>query len=51
MHDDTAHALSDCGTLWELIERRAALSPDTPALIQAAADPAGQPSAGSRRGC
>ncbi|MEL3944615.1 class I adenylate-forming enzyme family protein [Streptomyces sp. LNU-CPARS28] len=40
MHDDTAHALSDCGTLWELIERRAALSPDTPALIQAAADPA-----------
>ncbi|MFH9075125.1 class I adenylate-forming enzyme family protein [Streptomyces alboflavus] len=39
MHDDTAHALSDCGTLWELIERRAALTPDTPALIQAAADP------------
>ncbi|EPH39629.1 AMP-binding protein [Streptomyces aurantiacus] len=40
MHDDTAHALSSCGTLWELIERRAALTPDTPALIQAAADPA-----------
>ncbi|GGS04939.1 cyclohexanecarboxylate-CoA ligase [Streptomyces aureoverticillatus] len=40
MHDDTAHALSACGTLWELIERRAALTPDTPALIQAAADPA-----------
>ncbi|WP_434092936.1 class I adenylate-forming enzyme family protein [Streptomyces lasiicapitis] len=37
--DDTAHALSACGTLWELIERRAALTPDAPALIQAAADP------------
>ncbi|MFD0418100.1 class I adenylate-forming enzyme family protein [Streptomyces sp. NPDC127108] len=40
MHDDTAHALSASGTLWELIERRAALTPDAPALIQAAADPA-----------
>ncbi|MVO86101.1 AMP-binding protein [Streptomyces sp. p1417] len=40
MHDDTAHALSACATLWELIERRAALTPDAPALIQATADPA-----------
>ncbi|WP_030569402.1 class I adenylate-forming enzyme family protein [Streptomyces aureocirculatus] len=41
MHHDTAHALSACATLWELIERRAALTPDASALIQAAADPAG----------
>ncbi|MFH8990767.1 class I adenylate-forming enzyme family protein [Streptomyces sp. NPDC017940] len=40
MHQDTAHALSACATLWALVERRAALTPDAPALIQAAADPA-----------
>ncbi|MFD9909996.1 class I adenylate-forming enzyme family protein [Streptomyces sp. NPDC059063] len=38
--NDTAHTLDACATLWELIERRAALTPDTPALIQAAPDPA-----------
>ncbi|GGV43523.1 class I adenylate-forming enzyme family protein [Streptomyces spectabilis] len=36
---DTAHALAACRTLWELIERRAALTPRAPALIQAADDP------------
>lgn len=34
---DTAHALGTSATLWELLERRAALTPDAPALIQAAA--------------
>ncbi|WP_030686169.1 class I adenylate-forming enzyme family protein [Streptomyces sp. NRRL B-1347] len=36
---DTAHALAACRTLWELIERRAALTPRAPVLIQAADDP------------
>ncbi|MFI7501406.1 class I adenylate-forming enzyme family protein [Streptomyces sp. NPDC049687] len=31
---DTAHALSSCGTLWELVTRRAALTPDRPVLLQ-----------------
>ncbi|MEI5099329.1 AMP-binding protein [Streptomyces sp. PmtG] len=39
MHD-TARALAASRTLWELVERRAALTPDAPALIQAADDPA-----------
>ncbi|WP_156725031.1 class I adenylate-forming enzyme family protein [Streptomyces apocyni] len=44
--DDTAHAdahahtLDASPTLWELISRRAALTPDRAALIQAEADPA-----------
>ncbi|MFG2651094.1 AMP-binding protein [Streptomyces sp. NPDC048436] len=38
--NETAHALGASRTLWELIERRAALTPDAPVLIQAAADPA-----------
>ncbi|MEU2559120.1 AMP-binding protein [Streptomyces longispororuber] len=37
---DTAHALAASATLWELIDRRAALTPGAPVLIQAAADPA-----------
>ncbi|MFF9900418.1 class I adenylate-forming enzyme family protein [Streptomyces longispororuber] len=37
---DTAHALAASTTLWELIDRRAALTPGAPVLIQAAADPA-----------
>ncbi|MEU8481998.1 AMP-binding protein [Streptomyces sp. NPDC048641] len=36
--NDTAHALGAAGTLWELIERRAGLTPDTPVLIQSAPD-------------
>ncbi|MCI3931372.1 class I adenylate-forming enzyme family protein [Streptomyces sp. AN091965] len=36
---DTAHALAASRTLWELIERRAALTPGAPALVQAADDP------------
>ncbi|MGW5735532.1 MULTISPECIES: AMP-binding protein [Streptomyces] len=36
----TAYELGASGTLWELVERRAALTPDAPVLIQAAADPA-----------
>ncbi|NBM18871.1 class I adenylate-forming enzyme family protein [Streptomyces sp. GC420] len=35
-----AHTLSDSPTLWELLDRRARLTPDAPALIEAAADPA-----------
>ncbi|MGP3984310.1 class I adenylate-forming enzyme family protein [Streptomyces sp. KR80] len=37
-HDGThpAHALGTSDTLWELVERRAALTPDAPALLQAA---------------
>ncbi|MFE3071849.1 class I adenylate-forming enzyme family protein [Streptomyces sp. NPDC059247] len=30
----TAHALSGCRTLWELVERRAALTPGRPVLLQ-----------------
>ncbi|WP_030207989.1 class I adenylate-forming enzyme family protein [Streptomyces sp. NRRL S-87] len=36
----TAHALAQAPTLWDLVTRRAALSPDTPVLVEAAADPA-----------
>ncbi|MDJ1134064.1 class I adenylate-forming enzyme family protein [Streptomyces iconiensis] len=36
----TAHALGASRTLWELVARRAALSPGAPVLIQAADDPA-----------
>ncbi|WLQ41468.1 AMP-binding protein [Streptomyces laculatispora] len=32
--NETAHALATSGTFWELIERRAALTPDLPFLIQ-----------------
>ncbi|MFB7560825.1 class I adenylate-forming enzyme family protein [Streptomyces brevispora] len=32
--NETAHALGTSGTFWELIERRAALTPDRPFLIQ-----------------
>ena len=32
--DETAHALSTSGTFWELVERRAALTPDRRFLIQ-----------------
>lgn len=32
--NETAHALGTSGTFWELIERRAALTPDLPFLIQ-----------------
>ncbi|MEV0317053.1 class I adenylate-forming enzyme family protein [Streptomyces sp. NPDC050658] len=38
--NETAYALGASRTLWELIERRAARTPDAPVLIQAAADPA-----------
>ncbi|MFG2329554.1 class I adenylate-forming enzyme family protein [Streptomyces sp. NPDC048604] len=31
---DTAHALGESRTLWELVERRAALTPDLPVLLQ-----------------
>jgi acyl-CoA synthetase (AMP-forming)/AMP-acid ligase II len=31
---DTAHALSESRTLWELVTRRAALTPDRPVLLQ-----------------
>lgn len=31
---DTAHALSESRTLWELLDRRAALTPDRPVLLQ-----------------
>ncbi|MFG2194537.1 class I adenylate-forming enzyme family protein [Streptomyces sp. NPDC048639] len=31
----TAHELAACATLWELVERRAVLTPDAPALLQA----------------
>ncbi|MEU4795318.1 AMP-binding protein [Streptomyces sp. NPDC023327] len=37
---ETAHELAASRTLWELVERRAARTPDRPVLIQAAADPA-----------
>ncbi|MFJ5548430.1 class I adenylate-forming enzyme family protein [Streptomyces sp. NPDC093225] len=36
----TAHALAQAPTLWELVTRRAALGPDAPVLVEAAADPA-----------
>ncbi|MDV9190890.1 AMP-binding protein [Streptomyces sp. SR27] len=32
--DQTAHALGESGTLWELVERRAALTPGLPVLLQ-----------------
>lgn len=32
--NDTAHALSSCRTLWELVARRADLTPDRPVLLQ-----------------
>ncbi|MET7758521.1 AMP-binding protein [Streptomyces sp. NPDC005389] len=32
--DQTAHALGAARTLWELVERRAALTPDLPVLLQ-----------------
>ncbi|GAA3109571.1 class I adenylate-forming enzyme family protein [Streptomyces rectiviolaceus] len=38
--NETAYELGASRTLWELIERRARLTPDVPVLIQAAADPA-----------
>lgn len=38
--EDTAYALGESRTLWELIARRADLTPERPVLIQAAADPA-----------
>ncbi|KAA0942839.1 class I adenylate-forming enzyme family protein [Streptomyces apricus] len=34
MPDDTAHALGASRTFWELVERRAALTPDRPVLLQ-----------------
>ncbi|MHC0433664.1 class I adenylate-forming enzyme family protein [Streptomyces sp. O3] len=40
MRDDTARELDASATLWELISRRADLTPDRPALIQADPDPA-----------
>lgn len=38
--NDTAHALGAARTLWELVDRRAGLTPDAPVLIQAEPDPA-----------
>ncbi|MEU5954972.1 AMP-binding protein [Streptomyces sp. NPDC047525] len=38
--NETAYELGASRTLWELIERRAALTPDAPVLIQAAPDAA-----------
>ncbi|MCF3125203.1 AMP-binding protein [Streptomyces arenae] len=38
--NETAHELGASRTLWELIARRAALTPDRTVLLQAAADPA-----------
>ncbi|MFD6492051.1 class I adenylate-forming enzyme family protein [Streptomyces sp. NPDC059944] len=32
--NDTAHALSSARTLWELVDRRAGLTPDRPVLLQ-----------------
>ncbi|MER5204946.1 AMP-binding protein [Streptomyces sp. NPDC002825] len=32
--DETAHTLGESRTLWELVERRAALTPDRPVLLQ-----------------
>lgn len=40
MTDNTAVELGRSRTLWELIARRAALTPDAPVLIEAAEDPA-----------
>ncbi|MFG2604001.1 class I adenylate-forming enzyme family protein [Streptomyces sp. NPDC048514] len=34
MNDTTAHALSACRTLWELVDRRARLTPERPVLLQ-----------------
>lgn len=36
---DTAHALGDSRTLWELLQRRASLSPEAPVLIEAGEHP------------
>ncbi|QEU93652.1 class I adenylate-forming enzyme family protein [Streptomyces kanamyceticus] len=38
--NETAYELGASRTLWELIERRAALTPEAPVLIQSADDPA-----------
>ena len=38
--NEAAYELASSRTLWELVERRAALTPDAPVLIQAADDPA-----------
>ncbi|MEU1145762.1 AMP-binding protein [Streptomyces sp. NPDC005863] len=38
--NETAYALGESRTLWELVARRAALTPDRPVLLEAAADPA-----------
>lgn len=38
--NETAYELGASRTLWELIDRRARLTPDAPVLVQAAADPA-----------
>lgn len=38
--NETAYELGASRTLWELIDRRARLTPDAPVLIQAAAEPA-----------
>ncbi|MFJ5264364.1 class I adenylate-forming enzyme family protein [Streptomyces sp. NPDC088387] len=32
--NDTARALGDCRTLWDLVDRRAGLTPDRPVLLQ-----------------
>lgn len=40
MTDSTAVELSRSRTLWDLIARRAAMTPDAPVLIEAAEDPA-----------
>lgn len=40
MTDNTAVELSRSRTLWDLIARRAAMTPDAPVLIEAAEDPA-----------
>ncbi|MEV7190940.1 AMP-binding protein [Streptomyces sp. NPDC093510] len=39
--NETAYELGEARTLWELIARRAGLTPDRPVLIQAADEPAG----------
>ncbi|MFF1376600.1 class I adenylate-forming enzyme family protein [Streptomyces sp. NPDC058308] len=39
VRNETAYELAESRTLWELIARRAALTPERPVLLQAAADP------------
>jgi cyclohexanecarboxylate-CoA ligase len=34
VNDTTAHALSACSTLWELVDRRAGLTPERPVFLQ-----------------